>query len=63
MQKMWVIEKFCKHIRIQHPKIHQKQTFFLMGQNLCWQVLSPSAVQARVLFLPLHLGGSVTEWL
>ena len=38
-QKVWVIKKFWKHIRIQHPKIHQKQTFFLMGQNLCWPVL------------------------
>jgi hypothetical protein len=33
--KVWVVEKFWKHIRIQRPKIHQKQTFFLMGQNLC----------------------------
>ena len=36
--KMWVIEKFWKCIWIQRPKIHQKQTFFLMGQNLCWPV-------------------------
>ena len=35
-----MIEKFCKHIRIQRPKMHQKQTFFFMGQNLCWPVLS-----------------------
>jgi len=37
---VWVIEKFWKHIWIQHPKIHQKWTLFLMGQNLCWPVLS-----------------------
>ena len=42
-QKLGVMENFWKHIRIQRPKIHQKQihqnlTFFLMGQNLCWPV-------------------------
>jgi len=34
-QKVWMIEKFWKHIQIQRPKINQKQTFSLMGQNLC----------------------------
>ena len=38
-QKVWVIKKFWKNIRIQCPKIQQKQTFFFMGQNLCWPVL------------------------
>jgi len=28
MWKVWVVEKFWKHFWIQHPKIHQKQTFF-----------------------------------
>ena len=36
---MWVLEKFWKRIWIQRPKIHQKQTFFLIGQNLCRPVL------------------------
>jgi hypothetical protein len=34
-RKVRVIEKFWKNIWIQRPKIHQKQSFFLMGQNLC----------------------------
>jgi hypothetical protein len=38
-RKVWVIEKLWKCIWIQRPKIHQKQTFFLMGQNLCWPLL------------------------
>jgi len=38
-RKMLVIEKHWKHIWIQRPKVHQKQTFSLMGQNLCWPVL------------------------
>ena len=37
-RKVWVIEKFWKHTWIQHPKIHQKQTFYIMGQNFCWPV-------------------------
>ena len=39
-RKVWVIEKFWKHIWIQRPKIHQKETFFFMGQNLSWPILS-----------------------
>jgi len=34
-RKVWVIERLWKHIGIQRPKVHQKQTFSLMGQNLC----------------------------
>jgi len=34
-RKVWLIEKFWKLNGIQRPKIHQKQTFFLMGQKLC----------------------------
>jgi hypothetical protein len=30
---------YWKYIWIQRPKIHQKQTFFLMGQNIYWPVL------------------------
>jgi hypothetical protein len=34
-RNVWSIEKFWKPIRIQRPKIRQKETFFLMGQNPC----------------------------
>jgi len=40
MRKVWVIVKFWKQIWTQSPKLHQKQTFFLMAQNLCWPVKS-----------------------
>ena len=38
-RKMWVIEKFRKHIWMQRPKIHRKQIFFLVRQNLCCPLL------------------------
>jgi len=37
-QKVWVIEKLWEIIWIQRPKLHKKETIFLMGQNLCWQM-------------------------
>ena len=38
-RKLCVIENFWNLIWIQRPKIHQKQTFFLMGQNPRWPLL------------------------
>jgi len=38
-RKVCVTEKLWEHIWIQHPKIHQKQTYFLIRQNLCWPEL------------------------
>ena len=33
---VWCNVKGVGDIEIQHPKIYQKQPFFLMGWNLCW---------------------------
>jgi len=38
---MWATENFWKHIGIQRPKIHQKQTFFSHGpKSLLTSVIS-----------------------
>jgi hypothetical protein len=49
-QKVWVIEKFWKHILIQCQKIHQEQTFFLMGQkSLLTSVIFPWEIMKLML--------------
>jgi hypothetical protein len=65
---MWVIEKFWKHIWIQYPKIHQKQTLFLMGQNLYWPVLLIDSLTQHIYkgpedgcMQPKHVA-SVSHW-
>ena len=47
-RKAWMKQKFWKHIWIQHPKIHQKQTFFLNGfllASVMWASPSLTALQ------------------